>query len=120
MPFPKIGARLLAGFWLVAVPLPAVLPQQASAGPVDAVKQVQTTGLVRAVDPASHRVLITHEPVRELGLPAMTTSFRVHASLPLVTLRPGQRVLFTLDEKHIITALDVQPEPAAIPLSPEP
>lgn len=120
MPFPKLGARMLAGFWLVAAPLPGVLPLQASAGPVDAVKQVRATGIVRAVDHASRRVIITHEPVRELGLPAMTTSFRVHASLLLVTLRPGQRVLFTLDEKHIITALDVQLEPAAIPLSPEP
>lgn len=117
----QLGTRMLAGFWFFSTTLlPGVLPLRAGAGPVEAVKQIQGSGTIRAVDRAAGRLTVTHGPIRERGLPAMTTSFRVHASLPLGTVRPGQRILFTLDGDSVITALEPLLEPEAIPPFPEP
>lgn len=94
-------------------PLPATLP--ASAGPVEAVRQIRGTGVLQAVDRARHRLAIAHEPIHALGMPAMTTSFAVDPALPLGTLYPGQRVVFTLDANRRVDTLAPMQEADATP-----
>jgi Cu/Ag efflux protein CusF len=68
--------------------------QMAHAGHNDA----HGIGTVNSVDPAQHRVNLSHSPIPELGWPAMTMDFPVAASVDLNPIRPGTRVNFTIEQ----------------------
>ena len=53
--------------------------QMAHAGHNDA----HGTGTVNSVDPAQHKVNLSHNPIPEIGWPAMTMDFPVAASVDL-------------------------------------
>ena len=68
--------------------------QMAHAGHNDA----HGTGTVNSVDPAQHKVNLSHSPIPEIGWPAMTMDFPVAASVDLKAIKPGTRVNFTIEK----------------------
>jgi Cu(I)/Ag(I) efflux system protein CusF len=56
------------------------------------------TGTVNAVDPAQHKIGLSHEAIPALGWPAMTMEFAVAPAVDLRSMRPGTSVNFTLDK----------------------
>ena len=69
--------------------------QMAHAGHNDA----HGTGTVNSVDPAQHKVNLSHNPIPEIGWPAMTMEFPVAPSIDLTVIRPGTRVNFTIEQQ---------------------
>jgi Cu/Ag efflux protein CusF len=68
--------------------------QMAHAGHNDA----HGTGTVNSVDPAQHKVNLSHNPIPEIGWPAMTMEFPVAPSVDLNAIKPGSRVNFTIEQ----------------------
>jgi Cu/Ag efflux protein CusF len=56
-------------------------------------------GTVNSVDPTQHKVNLSHEPIPEIGWPAMTMEFRVAPSVDLKAIKPGVRVNFTIEQQ---------------------
>jgi Cu(I)/Ag(I) efflux system protein CusF len=56
------------------------------------------TGTVNAVDPKQHKVNLSHNPIPEIGWPAMTMDFPVAPSVDLKPIKPGTRVRFTIEQ----------------------
>jgi Cu(I)/Ag(I) efflux system protein CusF len=69
--------------------------QMAHAGHNDA----HGTGTVNSVDPAQHKVNLSHNPIPDIGWPAMTMEFRVAPSIDLTAIKPGTRVNFTIEQQ---------------------
>ena len=57
------------------------------------------TGTVNSVDPAQHKVNLSHNPIPEIGWPAMTMEFPVAPSLELTAITPGTRVNLTIEQQ---------------------
>jgi Cu/Ag efflux protein CusF len=68
--------------------------QMAHAGHNDA----HGTGTVNSVDPTQHKVNLSHNPIPEIGWPAMTMDFPVKPSVDLNAIKPGSRVNFTIEK----------------------
>jgi Cu/Ag efflux protein CusF len=68
--------------------------QMAHAGHNDA----HGTGTINSVDPAQHKVNLSHDPIPEIGWPAMTMEFPVAPSIDLTAIKPGTRVNFTIEQ----------------------
>jgi Cu/Ag efflux protein CusF len=68
--------------------------QMAHAGHNDA----HGNGTVNSVDPVQHKVNLSHNPIPEIGWPAMTMEFPVKPSVDLNALKPGTRVNFTIEK----------------------
>jgi Cu(I)/Ag(I) efflux system protein CusF len=56
------------------------------------------TGTINSVDPAQHKINISHAPIPAIGFPAMTMDFAVAPSVNLGALKPGMRVDFTIEQ----------------------
>ena len=56
-------------------------------------------GTVNSVDPAQHKVNLTHNPIPEIGWPTMTMEFPVAPSIDLKAFKPGTRVNFTIEQQ---------------------
>jgi Cu/Ag efflux protein CusF len=56
------------------------------------------TGTVNSVDPAQHKVNLSHNPIPEIGWPAMTMDFPVASAIDLKSIEPGSRVNFTIEK----------------------
>jgi Cu(I)/Ag(I) efflux system periplasmic protein CusF len=56
------------------------------------------TGIVNSVDPAQHKINLSHQPISSLGWPAMTMEFPVAPSVSLNGIKPGSRVNFSLEK----------------------
>jgi len=69
--------------------------QMAHAGHNDA----HGTGTVNSVDPAQHKVNLSHNPIPEIGWPAMIMEFPVAPSIDLTAIKPGTRVNFTIEQQ---------------------
>jgi Cu/Ag efflux protein CusF len=69
--------------------------QMAHAGHNDA----HGTGTVNSVDPAQHKVNLSHAPIPEIGWPSMTMEFPVAPSVDLKAIKPGTRVNFTIEQQ---------------------
>jgi Cu/Ag efflux protein CusF len=57
------------------------------------------TGTVNSIDPAQHKVNLSHAPIPEIGWPAMTMEFPVAPSVDLKAIKPGIRVNFTIEQQ---------------------
>jgi Cu/Ag efflux protein CusF len=57
------------------------------------------TGTVNSVDPTQHKVNLSHNPIPEIGWPAMTMDFPVASSIDLNGVKPGARVNFTIEQQ---------------------
>jgi Cu(I)/Ag(I) efflux system periplasmic protein CusF len=51
-----------------------------------------------SADPVHHKVNLSHNPIPEIGWPAMTMEFPVKPSVDLNALKPGTRVNFTIEK----------------------
>jgi Cu/Ag efflux protein CusF len=72
---------------------------QAPVQPVhDDSSHAHTTGTVNSVDPAQHKINVSHQPITALGWPAMTMDFAVAPSVDLNRIKPGSRVDFSLEK----------------------
>lgn len=58
----------------------------------------QAVGTVNAIDPAQHRLTLTHEPIPSIGWPSMTMDFPVAPSVDLGGVKPGDRVDFGMEK----------------------
>ena len=56
------------------------------------------TGTVNSVDPAQHKVNLSHQPIPGIGWPAMTMDFPVAPSVDLKSIKPGTGVNFTIEQ----------------------
>ena len=77
------------------VPRPSGEMQMAHEGHNDA----HGTGMVNSVDQAQHKVNLSHQPIPEIGWPAMTMEFPVAPSIDLKAIKPGTRVNFTIEQQ---------------------
>jgi Cu/Ag efflux protein CusF len=68
--------------------------QTAHAGHSDA----HGSGTVNSVDPAQHKVNLSHQPIPDIGWPAMTMDFPVAPSVDLKAITPGMHVNFTIEQ----------------------
>ena len=59
---------------------------------------VHGIGTVNSVDPAGHKLQISHEPIPTIGWPAMTMEFPVAPSVDLRSVKPGTHVNFTIEQ----------------------
>jgi Cu(I)/Ag(I) efflux system protein CusF len=64
----------------------------------DGKSDAHAVGVVNGVDPARHKINLTHEPIPALGWPSMTMDFAVAPSVNLSALNPGMRVNVTLEK----------------------
>ena len=58
------------------------------------------TGTVNSVDPAQHKVNLSHQPIPDIGSPAMTMDFPVAPSVDLNAITPGMHVNFTIEQRQ--------------------
>jgi Cu/Ag efflux protein CusF len=76
--------------------------KRAPAGKVQVVhndsSDAHATGTVNSVDPAQHKINVSHQPIPSLGWPAMTMEFSVAPSVSLNSIKPGSRVNFSLEK----------------------
>jgi Cu/Ag efflux protein CusF len=63
----------------------------------DGKNDVHATGTVNSVDPAQHKVNLTHQPIPEIGWPTMTMDFAVAPSVDLRAVKPGGHVQFMME-----------------------
>lgn len=68
-------------------------------------------GELRKLDKAAGTLTIKHGELKNLGMPPMTMVFQVADKRWLDTLKPGDRLRFTAEQRNgslVITALEVQ------------
>jgi Cu/Ag efflux protein CusF len=58
------------------------------------------SGTVNSVDPAQHKINLSHQAIPDIGWPAMTMDFPVAASVDLKPVKPGTRVNFTIEKRQ--------------------
>jgi Cu(I)/Ag(I) efflux system periplasmic protein CusF len=92
-PQPRAPALAMRGADPAAAPPHSGDMQMAHSGRNDA----HGTGTVNSVDPAQHKVNLSHQPIPEIGWPAMTMEFPVAPSIDLKSIKPGTRVNFTIE-----------------------
>lgn len=69
--------------------------EAAAPSPGDAAK---VAGVVKKVDKAAGKVTLTHGPLTNLDMPAMTMVFRVKDAAWLDQLIPGEKIRFVADQ----------------------
>ncbi len=69
--------------------------EAAAPAPADTAK---VDGVVKKVDKAAGKVTLTHGPLTNLDMPAMTMVFRVKDAKWLDQLTPGQKIRFVADQ----------------------
>jgi Cu/Ag efflux protein CusF len=62
----------------------------------DAKNDVHAPGTVNSVDPAGHKINVTHQPIPQIGWPTMTMDFTVAPAVDLRAIKPGSRVEFSM------------------------
>ena len=81
------------------------MEDSADAGEPD---QVSGSGVIESMMPAHGMLTLQHEPIDELGWPAMSMDFRTAGGVKLDQLKTGDSVMFTLkkqDDRYVITAI---------------
>lgn len=63
-----------------------------------AAQQVYTEGVVNRIDKSAGKLTIKHGPIKNLGMPGMTMSFKVDDSGTLEKVKVGDKVRFVADE----------------------
>jgi Cu/Ag efflux protein CusF len=87
----KFIARALALFSMVAgLIFPLALY---AAGPAEL-----SEGTVKKIDQSTHRVMLAHGPIANIGMPPMTMMFKVMDPAMLKKLKDGDKVRFRVEE----------------------
>ena len=63
-------------------------------------RRVTSGAVVRAVDPGARVLTLEHDPIEELGWPAMTMDFKVQSGLSIDSVEAGQRIHFSMVERE--------------------
>jgi Cu/Ag efflux protein CusF len=99
----KFIARALAVFVTAAsLVLPLTLN---AAGPAEL-----SEGTVKKIDPSTHRVMLAHGPIANIGMAPMTMMFKVMDPAMLKKLKDGDKVRFRVEEiegDYTIVRIDV-------------
>ena len=66
--------------------------------PIACASSEPTSAEQNAVDPTQHKINLSHQPIPEIGWPAMTMEFPVAPSIDLKGIKPGTRVNFTIEQ----------------------
>ena len=99
MKHPLLRAALAAA---CALPLPAAIAQDHSAHAVPAAKAVAqplSEGTIRRLDRGAGSITITHGPIENLGMGAMTMTFSFKKGAVPGSVREGDKVRFRAGEK---------------------
>lgn len=92
--------------------------QRMRAADTTPLKVIEAHGVIAAVMPGEHRLSMNHEPIAELGWPAMTMDFDVADGVDLSTFTPGMRVRFELHQldqyRYRIAGMAAAPAQAAV------
>ena len=64
----------------------------------DGKSDVHATGTVNSVDPAAHKINVTHQPIPQIGWPSMTMDFAVAPTVDLRTVKPGAHISFSMEQ----------------------
>ncbi len=87
---------------VAALPLGALAQDAHSAhhaaAPAASQQTAMTNGVVKRIDKATGSVTITHEPLTNLGMPAMTMSFLVKDRTWLDAMKVGAPIRFRAEE----------------------
>lgn len=59
---------------------------------------VHATGVVKAVDAGAHKVTIAHQPISQIGWPAMTMEFAVAPAVDLGPVKAGSQIDFSMEQ----------------------
>ncbi|WP_447737829.1 copper-binding protein [Rhodanobacter soli] len=73
---------------------------------------VQSVGVVKAIDPAKGTVTLQHEAIAAIGWPAMTMPFKVAPPDLLTHVKVGDKVQFTFHQASTgstVTSMTIQP-----------
>ena len=66
-------------------------------------------GLVKKVDKAAGKITLSHGPLANLGMPAMTMAFRVKDAAWLDRLKEGDKIRFMADKVNgVITIVQIE------------
>lgn len=108
-----ITASLLAVFSLGAVSAQAGSDHAAHAMAVPAATSAEmpmVDGLVKKVDKAAGKVTLSHGPLINLNMPAMTMVFKVANAAWLEQMKPGNKIRFMADSVNgAVTVVHVEP-----------
>jgi len=97
---------IVAAFGLtVATPLFGQDPKPGTPSAPHAAPDAHGTGVVKAIDPATGTVTISHEPIAELSWPAMTMAFKVAQPDLLKGITVGNKVQFALQGKTMAAVI---------------
>jgi Cu/Ag efflux protein CusF len=75
---------------------PTAAPRQGAQMAHDGQNDVHATGTVNSVDPAAHKLNISHQPIPAIGWPSMTMDFAVAPTVNLAGVKPGAKVNFSM------------------------
>lgn len=101
--------KLLLAAALVSATLPAIAQHAAPKPAATAAKAEMTDGEVRRIDKARGTVLLKHGEIRNIGMGAMTMSFKFKDAKMAEGLNVGDKVKFAADQKGddlIVTAIE--------------
>lgn len=97
---------------LVAIPITALSDQPHSHLPlilVSATQEAMTEGEVRKVDPATKKITIRHDELKNLDMPAMTMVFQVQDPAMLEKVKAGDKIKFRADKINgIFTIVEME------------
>lgn len=65
-----------------------------------------TQASITKIEPEKVRVTLKHQPIKSIGMEAMTMPFKVEDSVDLATFEVGQKVRFTVAEKNSHLVVD--------------
>jgi Cu/Ag efflux protein CusF len=65
-----------------------------------------TQARITKIEPEKVRVTLKHQPIKSIGMEAMTMPFKVEDSVDLATFKVGQKVRFTVTEKNSHLVVD--------------
>lgn len=101
-----LGIVLAADGYAVDPPPPSGGPDAAITGS----EQAMTAGVVRKVDKNAGKVTISHEQLRNLGMPKMTMVFRVKDPAMLDRLKEGDKIRFVAEKVNgLFTVTHIEP-----------
>jgi Cu/Ag efflux protein CusF len=82
----------------------------ASAPPPAAPALASGTGVIKKITAATQRLVLAHDPIAQLGWPAMTMPFGVADPTLLNGLKEGDTVRFKLKDEQTIVSVEVVPQ----------
>ncbi len=59
---------------------------------------VHGTGVVKAIDAAQHKITLNHQPIPQIGWPAMVMEFAVAPAVDLSAIKPETRIDFSMEQ----------------------